>query len=93
MAKRKTAKAKDLRPEKITEEQLSLMQALVSKINKVTFDLGTVQARNHELLHVFSEFNTKITELQEEFIKQYGTADVDIKDGKIKYNESKSSNS
>lgn len=87
MAKRKTAKVKDLRPEKITQEQLNSMQSLVSKINKVTFDLGTIQARNHELLHVFSEFNNKITELQDEFVKQYGTADIDIKDGTIKYKD------
>jgi len=87
MAKRKTAKVKDLRPEKITQEQLNSMQSLVSKINKVTFDLGTIQARNHELLHVYSEFNNKITELQDEFVKQYGTADIDIKDGTIKYKD------
>ena len=87
MAKRKTAKTKTLRPEKITQEQLTSMQSLVSKINKVTFDLGTIQARNHELLHVYGEINGKIQDLQEELEKQYGTVDIDIKDGTIKYKD------
>ena len=87
MAKVKTPKVKDLRPEKITKEQLTSMQSLVSKITKVTFDLGTIQARNHELLHVYGEINSKIQGLQEELEKQYGTVDIDIKDGTIKYKD------
>ena len=87
MAKVKTPKVKDLRTVKISKEQLTSMQSLVSKINKVTFDLGTIQARNHELLHVYGEINGKIQDLQEELEKQYGTVDIDIKDGTIKYKD------
>ena len=93
MAKTKTPKVTNLRPEKISEEQLTSMQSLISKINKVTFDLGTVQAKNHELLHVHGMTNNEITKLQEQLEKQYGTIDIDIKDGTIKYKDSESHNS
>ena len=87
MAKRKTPKAKDLRPEKISEEQLEIMQKLVSGINKIQFDMGAMQAKVHELAHLHIAQNAKIKELQDELQEKYGTVDVSIQDGTITYKD------
>lgn len=92
MAKVKKPKIKNLRPEKVTSEQLSQMQSLISNLNKIQFDLGALQARNHELLHHHGNINSNIKTLQDELQKEYGTVDIDIKDGTIKYEENGSSN-
>ena len=88
MAKRKTPKVKNLKAEKISDKQLQQMQTLVSQINKVQFDIGQLEARKHELVHVHLGITESIRKLQEELKKEYGTTDVDIQSGKIKYNES-----
>tara|TARA_R110002020_G_scaffold116029_4_gene266219 strand:- start:734 stop:1030 length:297 start_codon:yes stop_codon:yes gene_type:complete len=92
MAKVKTPKIKNLRPEKITPEQLQKMQALISNVNKIQFEIGSIQARNHELLHHHTNLSGNIKELQDELQKEYGTVNVDVKDGTIKYDENGSDN-
>ena len=54
-------------------------------INKIQFDLGALEARKHELLHVHFKATDAITTLQDEFKKQYGSIDIDVQDGTIKY--------
>ena len=85
MAKRKTPKVKDLRPEKITDEQLAKMRQVVSAINKAQMDVGIIEVRKHEALHAITQMQTQIVELQNEFKEQYGTDDINIADGTIKY--------
>ena len=90
MAKRKTPKVKDLRPEKITDVQLTNMREVVTAINKAQMDLGVIEVRKHEILHAVTQMQIKITELQNEFKEQYGTDDINIADGstiKEKVNE------
>ena len=87
MAKRKTPKVKDLRPEKITDEQLTNMRQVVSAINKAQMDVGIIEVRKHEALHAITQMQTQIVELQNEFKEQYGTDDINIADGTIKYND------
>ena len=87
MAKRKTPKVKDLRLEKITDVQLTNMREVVTAINKAQMDLGVIEVRKHEILHAVTQMQIKITELQNEFKEQYGTDDINIADGTIKYND------
>ena len=87
MAKRKTPKVKDLRPEKITDEQLAKMRQVVSAINKAQMDIGIIEVRKHEALPAITQMQTQIVELQNEFKEQYGTDDINIADGTIKYND------
>ena len=79
----------DLKPkaEKISEEQLIKLQNLVSNINKLKFDLGTMEAQKHSILHTMVTANDGIIEMQKEFEKEYGTFDVNIQDGTIKYKD------
>jgi len=85
MAKRKTPKVKDLRPEKITDEQLKKIQDTVNGINRAQMEIGQVETRKHELLHGIAGFRDQLTILQTEFEKEYGSVDINIQDGTINY--------
>ena len=92
MAKRKTPKAEkivDLKPkaEKITEEQLTKVQNVVNTLNRAQLDLGIMETRKHQLLHTISTIQEQLTLIQSEFEKEYGTSDIDIQTGKIKYED------
>tara|TARA_Y100000004_G_scaffold174125_1_gene212567 strand:- start:326 stop:625 length:300 start_codon:yes stop_codon:yes gene_type:complete len=92
MAKRKTAKAEkivDIKPkaEKITEEQLTKVQNVVNTLNRAQLDLGIMETRKHQLLHTISTIQEQLTLIQSEFEKEYGTSDIDIQTGKIKYKD------
>ena len=88
MAKRKTPKV-DLKPraEKITDQQLERMQKAVSGINRTKVELGAIEMQKHSLLHAVNEMQSLMQELQQEFTKDYGTTNVNIQDGSIKYEE------
>ena len=90
MAKRKTPKADkivDLKPkaEKITDEQLKKVQEVVNNINRSQMELGQLETRKHELLHIVAGVKEGLTVLQTELKKEYGTIDVNIQDGTINY--------
>ena len=77
----------DLKPkaEKITEEQLQMLQQVVNDNNAIQFRVGALEAQKHELMHQQSGIQTKIVELQDTFSKEYGTFDVNLTDGTINY--------
>ena len=56
MAKRKTPKVKDLRPEKITDEQLKKVQDVVNNLNRSQMDIGQIESRKHEILQIDDKF-------------------------------------
>ena len=90
MAKRKTPKAEnviDLTPkaEKITDEQLKKVQETVNNLNRTQMEVGQMEVRKYELLHNLSVFRNELASLQSEFKKEYGTIDINIQDGTIKY--------
>tara|TARA_B100000795_G_C22487611_1_gene319034 strand:+ start:159 stop:440 length:282 start_codon:yes stop_codon:yes gene_type:complete len=79
----------DLKPkaEKITDEQLQELQAVVNDNNAIQFRVGALEAQKHELIHQQVGIQSKIVELQNTFSKEYGTFDVDLSDGSINYPE------
>ena len=79
----------DLAPkaEKITEEQLQVLQQVVNDNNAIQFKVGALEAQKHELMHQQAGIQTKIVELQDTFSKEYGTFDIDLQDGSINYPE------
>lgn len=87
MAKRKTPKTPDLRPEKVSDEQLKQIQEVVSNINKCQMDIGSIETKKHQLLHNIVNLQDALMALQGELEKQYGTVDVDIHTGTINYKE------
>ena len=94
MAKAKTkgtnAKIKELKgikPEKITNEQLEKVQAVINDINKSQIEIGQMETKKHAIMHHISALQEAVGEIREEFEKEYGTADINIQDGIINYPE------
>ena len=90
MAKGTNAKIKELKgikPEKITDEQLKRVQDTVNGINRGQLEIGTLEVKKHEMMHGIAGLRDELTVLQKELEKDYGTFDVNIKDGIINYPE------
>ena len=85
MAKTKKEKVVDLKPEKISEEQLNKVQSVVNDINRSQIEIGTLETKKHNILHQVSLLQEKIGEMQVEFEKEYGTFDINIQNGIINY--------
>tara|TARA_B100000424_G_C22552368_1_gene313543 strand:+ start:233 stop:529 length:297 start_codon:yes stop_codon:yes gene_type:complete len=87
MAKTKNKKEDiiDLKPEKITNEQLVNVQTTVNSLNRMQLEIGMFETKKHRILHEIASLNDELTRMQSEFEKEYGTFDIDIKDGKINY--------
>tara|TARA_R100001129_G_scaffold142343_1_gene103528 strand:+ start:325 stop:606 length:282 start_codon:yes stop_codon:yes gene_type:complete len=93
MGKKKKEKVIDLKPEKISEEELQELRNVVTAINKLQFDIGTMEVQKHNALHALFQGNDKLTAMQASYKEKYGTDDINIQDGTIKYSEDESSDS
>ena len=85
-----TAKIKELKgikPDKITDEELIRLKALVKDVNLMHHELGVFEGRKYQMLQLLTKQQAAIGVLQEDFKKEYGTLDIDINDGSIKYPE------
>ena len=88
MAKGTTAKIKELKgikPEKITDEQLKKVQDTVNNLNRAQLEIGSMELKKHEMMHQIAGLKDELTLLQDEFVKDYGTFDINIQDGIINY--------
>ena len=88
MAKGTNAKIKELKgikPEKITDEQLTKVQEAVNNINRAQLEVGSLELKKHEMMHGIAGLREGLSSLQAEFEKDYGTFDIDIQDGTINY--------
>ena len=88
MAKNTTAKIKELKgikPEKVTEEELKEIQALVNNINQLTMQVGRTENQKHGFLHRLAGMNDEMVLTQDKMKEQYGTNDINIVDGTINY--------
>ena len=83
MAKVKTPKPK--KASKISNNQLQRLQAVVKGLNSRNVQIGSLESQKHELLHQTVYYSATLKDLQEELEKDYGTVNIDINDGTIKY--------
>tara|TARA_Y100001938_G_C8051166_1_gene411809 strand:+ start:1174 stop:1458 length:285 start_codon:yes stop_codon:yes gene_type:complete len=86
MAKNKK-KLVDLKPEKITDKQLRRTQDIVSSINNAQMQIGRLETQKHLLSHEVIKFQEDLQVLRAELEKDYGTVNINIEDGTIKYEE------
>ena len=86
MAKKKE-KLVDLKPEKITDEQLQKLQSVVNNINRANIEIGRIESQKHRLLHDTVTLQQDLQNMQNEFETQYGSVNINIEDGTIKYPE------
>lgn len=75
------------KPEKITDDQLQKIQGLVKNLNAAQGDLGILETRKHEILHAVMNLQQQLKSLQDELQEQYGTIDINVANGEIKYND------
>ena len=87
----KKAKIKNLvdRVEKISEGHLTQLQGIVNKVNSIQFSIGKMEAQKHTALHDLHVANDEIVLIQQTLIKEYGSYDVDLRDGTINWPEKK----
>lgn len=93
MGKKKKEKVVDLKPEKISDEQLKKVQGFVNSINRGQLELGVMETRKHMLLHNIAGIQEELSSMQQEFQEQYGTFDINIQDGVINYAKDEPSDS
>ena len=90
MAKtKKKEKIVDLKakPEKITPAQLEKIQKNINGINRAQLELGSMEIKKHEMMHNIAGLRDNLATMQNDFMKEYGTYDIDIVTGKINYSE------
>lgn len=78
-------KVVDLKPAKITDEQLKSIQEVVNNINRAQLELGSMEVKKHSLMHQVNNTQEELGRLQVELEKEYGTVDINIQDGTINY--------
>jgi hypothetical protein len=81
----KIKELKGIKPEKITDEQLDGIQKLINDINRGQLEVGAMELQKHENMHRISLLRGELEKLQDDLEKQYGTIDINIKDGTINY--------
>ena len=87
-AKGTSAKIKELKgikPESITGEQLKKVQDTVNNLNRAQLEIGSMELKKHEMMHQIAGLKDELTLLQDEFVKDYGTFDINIQDCIINY--------
>ncbi len=84
-----TAKIKQLksRAEKITTEQLEKAKKIVSDLNQTQHRVGILETQKHQVLHAVAGHQDELALLRSEFQNQYGSIDINLEDGTIKYEE------
>jgi len=75
------------KPEKIKNEQLNKIQNLISTANRAQAELGGMEVQKHRILHSVATIQDQITLFRDELKKEYGTDDINIDTGEIKYKD------
>ena len=93
MAKEKNIVDLNPKPEKITPLQLEKVQKAVSNINRAQMEIGRLETQKHMLNHEVVKLQGVLKEIQDELEKDYGTVDISIEDGSIKYQDNEQADS
>ena len=95
MAKNTNKKIKELKaekPSKITNEELNQVQSVINDMKRAQLEIGSMETKKHSLLHHISLLQEKLSEMQINFEKIYGTADINIQDGTINHKKDEQTN-
>lgn len=87
MAKNKEMVDLKSRPEKITKEHLADLHKLVNTINGIQFNIGKIETQKHTMLHDLAVAQDKTALMQDTLQKEYGSYDINLKDGTINWPE------
>ena len=73
------------KPSKISDSELEKVQRIINKVNQLQLEIGVLETRKHNHLHDLSMAQDILNQFQKEFEEEYGTADINVKDGTINY--------
>ena len=82
------AKIKELKvekPENISEEELKGLQTVIRNMDRLTSDVGRIELQKQTILASVQEVQAQIQDLRENFMKIYGTDNVNIHTGELAY--------
>ena len=82
---KKIKELKGIKPEKVTNEDLTKLQAAVGGMNQSYIELGRLTASQHARMHQLAGMQDEFELLRAEMQKTYGSDDINIQDGTIKY--------
>ena len=69
---------------KITEEELKVIQDQQNKTNTMLAEIGLLETQKHALLHDIAQLNEDINNFKEKLQKTYGDVNITISDGTYK---------
>jgi hypothetical protein len=81
----KKEKVLDLKPEKVSEEELVKLQSTVRTIDRLTSDVGRIEVQKYAALVAMQKVQSNIDEMRTEFMNKYGTDNINIQTGEIAY--------
>ena len=73
------------KPEKVTNEELEDLQAVIRSIDRLTIDVGRIETQKFALMTAMQKVQAEIEEKRTEFLAKYGTDNVNIQTGEIAY--------
>lgn len=82
-------KVVDLKPENISEEHLKTLQAIVSSMNKIQFEIGGLAVAQQQGLATLKEGQDEMNTFRGVLEEAYGKFDINIQTGKINYDANK----
>ena len=83
---------KENKPQKIDEQELAQLQSSVKTIDQLTHEVGTIEVRKHALMKAMEQVQVRIEQLRVQLNDKYGTDNINIQDGTIKYPENGETN-
>ena len=92
MATKTKVKKRLSKPEKITNEELNKIQNLIDTANRAQMQVGAMEIQKNDLLNRISAIQNQIALFRNEIQKSYGTDDIDVQTGEIKYNKNEQAN-
>tara|TARA_Y100001973_G_C5176516_1_gene322313 strand:+ start:1414 stop:1725 length:312 start_codon:yes stop_codon:yes gene_type:complete len=90
MAKNTSKKIKELKgikPEKIEEQELTDLQAVIRNIDRLTADIGRMETQKYSMLMAMQKVQGEIDVKRTEFLDKYGSDNINIQTGEIAYPE------
>jgi len=87
MAKKEKVVELKTKVDKISDEDLKELQDVLNVTNNLQYNIGKLEGQKHNLLHELGLAQKKIIDMQDKFSKEYGSYDINIKDGTINWDK------
>ena len=90
---KKKEKVVDLKPGKVSEEELAKLHEIVRVVNKIKFDVGNLEVQKALVMQNMEPANEVVRKMIDGFGDKYGSKNVNIEDGTIIYEDDKPTDS